>query len=150
MPSIQVDAVFYCHMCGLCCQGRGGIVVSAEDLRRLACHLGLSADDVKSRYCELSGGKLKIRCGDDGCCIFFLKDKGCSVHEGKPAVCQAWPFFRGNIEDPSSLVMAKEFCPGINPDVTHADFASVGLSYLRDHGLVAHDASREANALIVK
>lgn len=68
---------------------------------------------VADSYCERIGGKLKIRCGEDGYCVFFRQGSGCGVHEGKPSICRAWPFFRGNIEDPASLAMAKEFCPGI-------------------------------------
>ncbi|MBO4300506.1 MAG: YkgJ family cysteine cluster protein [Desulfovibrio sp.] len=147
---MPVDAIFQCHKCGQCCEGRGGIIVSPADLERLASHLSMSVEKVKAQYCELCGGKIQIRCGDDGFCIFFHKTKGCGVHERKPAVCQAWPFFRGNLEDPSSLSMAKDFCPGINPDVTHENFASFGREYLREHNLVSHDASREANALIVE
>ena len=150
MPSARADDVFQCRMCGDCCEGRGGIVVSPADLIRLAAHLAMPAETVTRRYCEHAGGKLKIRCGDDGYCIFFRKGRGCGVHEGKPAICRAWPFFRGNIEDPGSLGMAKEFCPGINPKVTHAAFARAGLAYLREHGLLADDASCEANALILK
>ena len=78
------------------------------------------------------------------------KGQGCGVHEGKPAICRAWPFFRGNIEDPASLALAKDFCPGIAPEVRHAEFARQGLAYLREEGLLAHDPSCEANALILK
>ena len=46
--------------------------------------------------------------------------------------------------------MAKEFCPGIIPGASHADFAQQGRQYLRQHGLLASDSSCEANALILK
>lgn len=137
-------------MCGHCCEGRGGIVVSPADLARLSAFLRLEPEEVATRYGEQSGGKLKIRTGADGRCIFFKEGTGCGVHEGKPAICRAWPFFRGNIEDPASLALAKDFCPGIDSRASHAVFARQGLAYLREEGLLAHDPTCEANALILK
>mgnify|MGYP001840053244 CR=1 FL=1 len=57
--------------------------------------------------------------------------------------------FRGNIEDPVSLHLAKEFCPGIPKEISHADFAAQGRRYLQENGLLANDGSCEANALIL-
>ena len=141
--------VFDCKMCGECCTGKGGIVVSPADLTRLAGYLHLSEEDVVARYAEYSGTKLKLRNNADGACVFFLREKGCSVHLGKPAICRAWPFFRGNLVDAESYAMAREFCPGIRPNIRHEDFARVGHSYLEREQLLARDTATEANALIV-
>jgi uncharacterized protein len=150
MTAVTGESVFNCRMCGHCCEGRGGIVVSPSDMTRLAAHMQLPPEQVAEQYCERIGGKLKIRCGDDGYCVFFHQGSGCGVHEGKPSICRAWPFFRGNIEDAASLAMAKEFCPGIEPDAKHAQFALEGREYLQENGLLASDSSCEANALILK
>lgn len=150
MPVEHPESVFECRMCGHCCEGRGGIVLSPSDLARLAAFLRLESEEVVARFGEKSNGKLKIRNGEDGYCIFFRQGQGCGVHEGKPAICRAWPFFRGNIEDPASLAMAKAFCPGIAAGAEHAVFALQGRAYLREHNLLARDPSCEANALILK
>ena len=139
--------VFDCKMCGICCTGQGGIVVSANDLGRLANYLNLEPSEVIKRYLVSAGKKLKIRSAENGACIFFNGDQGCMVHSSKPAVCKAWPFFRGNLIDPISLAMAKDFCPGINPYVTHKDFNRVGRKYLQDENLVSRNTATEANAL---
>lgn len=150
MPACNPDAVFNCRMCGHCCEGKGGIIVSPADLPRLAEHLDLTPEAVAENFCEhTGGGKLRIRSGADGYCVFFRKGKGCSVHMGKPSICRAWPFFRGNIEDAASLAMAKEFCPGIKATAQHADFAREGRAYLAANDLLAKDATCEANALIL-
>ena len=141
--------VFACKMCGECCRGRAGIVVSQKDLARLAEYFKKSCEEVAALYCESSSGKLKVRSGEDLFCIFYRVGKGCSVHMAKPDVCQAWPFFRGNIKDPISLTMAKDFCPGINPNVEYAVFAAAGKAFLQQNGLLANDRMREANALIL-
>ena len=146
---VDDSPVFTCRMCGQCCHGQGGIVVSPKDLRRITRVLGIDAETFRREYGEERGGKLQIRTGDDGACIFFREGKGCIVHEGKPSICKAWPFFRGNIEDPVSLHLAKDFCPGIPKEISHADFAAQGKRYLQENGLLANDRSREANALIL-
>lgn len=149
MPEPDADSLFHCRQCGHCCEGRGGIVVSPADLERLAAFLALAPETVVERYGERSGGKLKLRNGEDGRCVFFREGTGCGVHAGKPAICRAWPFFRGNIEDPVSLALAKEFCPGIARDAAHRDFARAGRAYLEEQGLLASDPAREANALVL-
>lgn len=145
----QETQAFSCKMCGHCCKGKGGIVVSPSDLKRLCATLCMEEEEVIRRFGEYVGTKLKIRVGEDGYCIFFREGKGCIVHEGKPSICKAWPFFRGNIEDPVSLHLAKDFCPGIPKEISHADFAAQGKRYLQESGLLANDRSCEANALIL-
>jgi hypothetical protein len=45
--------------------------------------------------------------------------------------------------------MIQEYCPGVNPDAGHAEFARQGRAYLREHGLLRHDPAVDPNALIV-
>ncbi|MDO5535994.1 MAG: YkgJ family cysteine cluster protein [Desulfovibrionaceae bacterium] len=146
---VDDSPVFTCRMCGQCCRGEGGIVVSPTDLVRITRCMGLSEREFIETYGEYRGGKLQIRTGSDGACIFFRDGRGCIVHEGKPDVCRAWPFFRGNIVDPDSLAMAKEYCPGIEPGCTHAAFAEEGRRYLVKHGLLAHNRESEGHAVIL-
>jgi Fe-S-cluster containining protein len=124
-------------------------VASPKDVVRLAVFLHLGSEEFILRYAERTGEKVKIRTADTGRCIFFIKDAGCAVHEAKPDICRAWPFFRGNILDSESLYLAKDFCPGISPQVSHEDFARRGRAYLHEHNLVASDPSCEAAALIL-
>lgn len=149
MDSIE-KTVFHCQMCGHCCEGQGGIIVSPNDLLRLSSFLQLSDSEVIERFGEKRDGKLQIRTGTDGYCIFFRQGKGCTVHEGKPDICRAWPFFRGNLIDSESFAMAKDFCPGIDKDASHATFSAEGKAYLSNMELLAHDTSNEANALILE
>lgn len=145
---IMENLVFSCVKCGSCCDGEGGIVVSPSDLLRLCTYLNLDNKDFIEHYGILHNNKLKIRTADDGYCIFFVKDKGCSVHSAKPNICKAWPYFRGNMIDAESFSMAKQFCSGISSTVSHEDFVAEGKKYLNKEGLVATDPNSEANALI--
>lgn len=140
--------VFDCRMCGICCEGKGGIVVSPTDLPRICAFLQQKPAEFIAVYGEQHNGKLKIRTGDDGFCVFFVQGKGCSVHPAKPDICRAWPFFRGNMVDAQSFTMAKDFCAGIAPDANHAAFVAEGRAYLAEQNLKADDPSTEANALM--
>ncbi len=140
--------VFDCRMCGHCCEGQGGIVVSPKDLKRICDYLQVSAEQFIEQYAFMHNGKLKVRSADDGNCIFFRKNQGCAVHEGKPDICRAWPFFRGNMLDNESLYLAKDYCPGIRSDASHEEFIAEGQVYLKTNKLQASQASNEAHALL--
>ncbi len=142
------DPVFTCRMCGHCCYGEGGIIVSPKDLQRLCAFLAIDTTSFTQNYASMHNGKLKVRNGNDGKCIFFAEGVGCRVHEGRPDICRAWPFFRGNMLDAESLFLAKDFCPGIRATATHEEFVKEGLHYLQEHDLEAHDAKTEAHALL--
>ena len=46
----MTNTAFDCHMCGHCCEGKGGIVVSPSDLQRLCDFLRMPADAVIAAY----------------------------------------------------------------------------------------------------
>lgn len=138
---------FACRMCGHCCEGQGGIILSSFDLARIADHVGMGIAEFADFYAEERNGKLVVCTGQDGFCVFFRQGQGCEVHGGRPDICRAWPFFRGNLTDPVSLRMAREDCPGIT-DVSFEEFRRQGLAYLREHSLLADDDDTSAaNAL---
>lgn len=141
-----MSEAFECRMCGHCCQGEGGIVMTAKDRKRLAAHLGITEDELISRHCHQRGGKLHLNAGEDDYCVFFRE--GCSVHPGRPDICRAWPYFRGNLIDETSWEMIQEYCPGVNPEAGHAEFVRQGREYLRSHDLLRYDPDTSPNALI--
>lgn len=137
--------VFSCQQCGQCCYGAGGIVLSDHDSQRLARFLNLDVQSFLDRFAEYVAEKYRLQVGADNYCVFF--QNGCSVHEAKPDVCRAWPFFRGNLQDSQSLEMAKDYCPGIRKDADFAAFAAEGRAFLQREGLVRHDMRADARAL---
>lgn len=141
---------FACAMCGHCCEGSGGIVVSRRDLARLCMFLELTPEEFERRWCERHGGKLHVRAGESGACVFFEKETGCGVHAAKPDICRAWPYFRGNLVDSRSLAWAREFCPGIPRDCSHEDFVRLGLKCLEREDIVGRGGADEAGALQVR
>ena len=148
-PKASEAESFDCRRCGQCCRGSGGIVTSDDDLRRLCLHLNLSPEAFEAAWGERHGNKLHIRAGENGFCVFFAEGRGCVVHEAKPDICRAWPYFRGNLLDEGSLELSKQFCPGIPALLSHADFVRQGLARLEREGVIGSAGKDEANALQV-
>lgn len=123
--------------------------MSPKDQERLAVHLGMDVSDMLREYSVSPNGKPNLRTGEDGYCVFFAEGKGCTVHPGRPDICRAWPFFRGNLIDSMSWEMIQEYCPGVNPKAGHAEFARQGRAYLEQHGLLRNDPNVDPNALIL-
>jgi len=117
-------------MCGTCCYGKGGIVVEKDDIERISNFLGISSESFIAEYCENRNSKTSIRTETGGACVFFHKEKMCLIHPVKPAVCSLWPFFSANVSDKFNWDMAKDACPGINPDCTFEDFVKQSKKYL--------------------
>ena len=137
---------FECRMCGHCCHGEGGIVMTDKDRKRLASHLNISVEKLIDTYAHERGGKLHLNVGEDNYCIFYKE--GCGVHPGRPDICRAWPYFRGNLIDELSWQMIQEYCPGVNPEAGHAEFVRQGREYLRKEDLLRYDPETSPNALI--
>ena len=134
---------FQCRMCGQCCQGEGGIIMSEKDQKRLANYLNISVETLLTQYTVRSNAKPCLSTGKDAYCIFFNAEKGCTVHPARPDICRAWPFFRGNIVDKESWAMIHDYCPGVNPQASHEQFALQGIAYLRKHGLTRKDTRHD-------
>jgi len=140
---------FECKRCGHCCEGTGGIVLTGKDRERLAAHLEVSVAEMLERYAETVGDKLRLRAGDDGFCVFFKAGLGCGVHPGRPDICRAWPYFRGNLVDETSWEMIQSDCPGVEPSAGHKAFVDQGLAYIREHGLAHEPGPETPHALVL-
>lgn len=138
---------FECQMCGQCCQGEGGIIVSPQDLERLGLAFNLPQEEIIQNYLHWENKRLVINTDSANYCIFFKPGEGCLIHEIKPDICKAWPFFRGNLEDRLSWLMAMEMCPGINQNIEHEEFVRQGLEYLKKHDLIKNAQPQAANVL---
>ncbi|GAB6161447.1 YkgJ family cysteine cluster protein [Desulfothermus naphthae] len=142
------NKVFKCQMCGECCKGEGGIIVTLKEIQRMAKYLSLTPSDFMDKFiCKTPDGKLSLAVKKDGRCVFFdTEKKGCTVHPVKPDICLAWPFFKGNLEDEYSFLMAKEYCPGILRHTKFDEFKKYGYFFLKKHNLIK-DEENGPNAL---
>jgi len=120
--------------------------MTAKDRKRLAEHLNISAEELVGKYTHQRGGKLHLNVGENNYCIFYKE--GCGVHPGRPDICRAWPYFRGNLIDELSWEMIQDYCPGVNPKAGHKEFVRQGREYLRKEDLLRYDPETSPNALI--
>lgn len=90
--------------------------VDADDVRRIAAHLGLSEAGVRSRHLAASGDRLAEGLGHR--CV-FLVDGGeatCGIYPARPERCRTWPFWPELAESREELAAACRVCPGIARD----------------------------------
>ncbi len=141
---------FECNQCGICCEGKNGIIVDdVKDLPRLLEFLEIeNSEKLDEKFTLINNNKRVIRTGENNFCIFYSKEKSCTIHPARPDICRAWPYFRGNIIDKTSFEMAKEDCKGILPFSKHEDFQKEGFSYLKENELLKDiNETSSANAL---
>ncbi len=91
---------FHCTMCGKCCINREDILLTPRDIYNMAKEFGITTKELFETYCETYIGcdsrmpivRLKPRGSIRRCPL--LKDRKCSVHKAKPAVCALFPIGR--------------------------------------------------------
>ena len=113
---------FECKKCGTCCYGKGGILLTGQDIEDISVFLGISPKTFEERHCETRNRKAYIRSGPDGFCVFFERRRLCLIHPVKPRPCRLWPFYPALLKDKANWRAAMDACPGINPDASHEDF----------------------------
>jgi uncharacterized protein len=95
-----------------CCNTRGFVYLSAQDLERAANFLGLSAAKFERRYVYRTRHLLRLRKPPDRQCP-FLADHGCRIHPAKPTQCRLYPFWPEILDDASGWRTEAARCPGI-------------------------------------
>lgn len=86
------EPVFECQRCGACCRWEGHVILTDEDIARLAVATALSEVDFIERYTILAANRCQLSLAEqaDGSCI-FLKEDRCSVYEARPRQCRSFP-----------------------------------------------------------
>jgi len=85
----------FCNYCpGYCCYRLPGasLLLGADDINRMARHLGISDGEVRHQYLE---NKNTFKTREDGSCILLANDrlcKRCTIHEARPRQCREFPY----------------------------------------------------------
>ena len=104
---------FTCTQCGHCCTGDPGFVwVTEEELAALAKARGEPLREVRALYTRAARGRVTLREKANGDCVFYDRDKGCTVYPVRPRQCRTWPFWASNLESPEAWQRAESICPG--------------------------------------
>ncbi len=98
--------------CTDCCQGKGFVYLTEEDLERVAGFLGMSPAEFEKRYVYRTRHLRRLRIPRKSSCAFLLED-GCAIHPVKPTQCRLFPFWPEVVKDRHSWRKAAVKCPGI-------------------------------------
>jgi len=112
---------FECTRCGNCCGGGPGTIrVSDAEIAALADRLGLPESEFRSRYTRrLRSHDVSLVEKDNYDCVFFERDRGCSVYEDRPKQCRTWPFWSSVVLSHETWDDEAEECPGMNSGPLH-------------------------------
>ncbi|MFO0937444.1 MAG: YkgJ family cysteine cluster protein [Gemmataceae bacterium] len=106
---------FACTQCGNCCTGAPGYVwVDDEEVAKLAAARGVPVREFNDMFVRSARGKRTLREKPNGDCVFYEKDKGCTVYSVRPKQCRTWPFWESNVATQEDWEQAAVNCPGMN------------------------------------
>jgi Fe-S-cluster containining protein len=129
----ELKKIFECVRCGYCCQGKTTVSLDANDRQRMVAALGLSEDEVREKYWRVTGNVTQMKVVD-GHCIFYKN--GCTVHAGRPWRCAQWPLHPSLLTDENNFKTIKASCPGINQQISYADFCRILQGIMAAQGTV--------------
>jgi hypothetical protein len=98
--------------CTKCCNVKGFVYITENDLQRMALYTGLSAKAFEKKYVVRFKQLLRLRKPRKSQCHFLLEG-GCSVHEVKPVQCRLYPFWPELVEERLHWETERINCPGI-------------------------------------
>jgi Fe-S-cluster containining protein len=107
------DLRFTCQPgCTNCCDVRGFVYLSKDDLVRAAKYVGMSTRAFEKKYVYRTKHLLRLRKPAEKQCHFLLEG-GCSIHPAKPTQCRLFPFWPELLEDRREWKQTAKSCPGI-------------------------------------
>lgn len=118
--------IFTCTRCGYCCQGETTVSLDQEDQARMIAKLGLTRQAIAEKYWRVTGSVVQMKVVDHHC-IFYSREGGCAVHEGRPWRCGQWPLHPSILADEDNFRTIRESCPGIRQDVSWEEFCAIFL-----------------------
>ncbi|MGC2210821.1 MAG: YkgJ family cysteine cluster protein [Candidatus Korobacteraceae bacterium] len=99
--------------CIACCEQKGFVYLTCDDISRLAEHLEITCAEFRRRYLCGTAPLLRFRKQRHKQCPFLLAD-GCSVHPIKPLQCRSFPYWPELLASAGERREAATYCPGMN------------------------------------
>jgi len=98
--------------CTACCERKGFVYLTEEDIHRAAAFLGMTAALFEKRYVYRTRNLRRLRTPRGAQCR-FLTAGGCSIHPAKPTQCRIYPFWPELTENSREWRKTGGWCPGI-------------------------------------
>ena len=114
--------------CTICCEVKGFVYITEQDLQNAAKYLNMSAVDFEARYVYRTKGLLRLRKPPNSQC-HFLNERGCGIHPAKPTQCRMFPFWPELVERPANWKETAKYCPGIG----HGPLIQIGTALEMAH-----------------
>jgi uncharacterized protein len=113
-PWYQDGLRFECTQCGHCCTGEPGYVwVNDEELAAIAGFRGETLAETRALATRLAGNRGRtLREKLNGDCIYYDRERGCTVYPVRPRQCRTWPFWESNLRTPQAWKRTCAVCPG--------------------------------------
>lgn len=106
---------FACTQCGNCCTGQPGFVwVTDTELAEIAQFRNEPVEQVVGLYTRLERQRRSLKEKANNDCIFYDREKGCTIYPVRPVQCRTWPFWESNVRSPGTWALTAEGCPGCN------------------------------------
>jgi uncharacterized protein len=104
---------FTCTRCGHCCTGEPGYVwVSPEELAALADYLEQPVEQVFAQNVRVVNNEMSLIERPGGDCVFWDRQKGCTVYPVRPTQCRTWPFWESTTRTKADWKRTQATCPG--------------------------------------
>ena len=97
--------------CTACCQRKGFVYLTEDDVARAARFLGMTAAAFEAAYIYRTKNLRRLRIPRGGLCR-FLRTDGCRIHPAKPTQCRIFPFWP-ELADGRKWRATAAWCPGI-------------------------------------
>jgi uncharacterized protein len=97
--------------CVRCCEQKGFVYLTEQDLLRTAAYLGLTPKAFEKKYVYRTRHTLRFRKPRDRQCPFLLG--GCTIHPVKPVQCRLFPYWPELVEEAAAWNATAQWCPGI-------------------------------------
>jgi len=107
---------FQCQGSGKCCTSHGEygfVFLTLEDRQRMARELNMRTSEFTKQYCDRKGPVWHLKEDPKNPDCMFLKNKRCSIYEGRPTQCRTWPFWPEVMNAKAWKKDVESFCPGV-------------------------------------
>ena len=93
MLNHEILKEFKCSGCGECCRWGGSVLLTDDDIAKMAAFLGLSETEFVEKHTRLAPNRRQLALLDqaDGSCAWLEGDR-CALYAVRPEQCRSFPY----------------------------------------------------------